>query len=46
MEILLDTCAFLWLSSDAKELSDKAKILFQNSDNSVYISSVSVWEIV
>ncbi len=46
MKILLDTCAFLWLTSDAKELSDQAKILFQNTDNPVYLSSVSVWEIV
>ncbi len=46
MKILLDTCAFLWLASDAKELSDQAKILFQNTDNAVYLSSVSVWEIV
>ena len=36
----------MWLTSDAKELSDQAKILFQNTDNSVYLSSVSVWEIV
>ena len=46
MKILLDTCAFLWITSDAKELSDQAKILFQNTDNPVYLSSVSVWEIV
>jgi PIN domain nuclease of toxin-antitoxin system len=46
VKILLDTCAFLWLASDAKELSDQAKILFQNTDNAVYLSSVSVWEIV
>ena len=46
MKILLDTCAFLWITSDAKELSEQAKILFQNTDNSVYLSSVSVWEIV
>ncbi len=46
MDILLDTCAFLWLTSDAPELSDKAKALFQNMENPVYLSSVSVWEIV
>ena len=46
MEILLDTCTFLWLASDAKELSNQAKVLFQNTDNAVYLSSVSVWEIV
>ncbi|MDP3333071.1 MAG: type II toxin-antitoxin system VapC family toxin [Methylococcaceae bacterium] len=46
MKVLLDTCAFLWLTTDAPELSDKAKALFQNTDNSVYLSSVSVWEII
>ena len=46
MKILLDTCAFLWLTTDAPELSDKAKILFQNTNNAVYLSSVSVWEII
>ena len=46
MKILLDTCAFLWLTTDAPELSDKAKILFQNINNAVYLSSVSVWEII
>jgi PIN domain nuclease of toxin-antitoxin system len=46
MKILLDTCAFLWLTTDAPELSNKARILFQNTDNAVYLSSVSVWEII
>jgi len=46
MKILLDTCAFLWLTTDAPELSDKAKIMFQNTENTVYLSSVSVWEII
>ncbi len=46
MKILLDTCAFLWMTTDAPELSDKAKILFQNTNNPVYLSSVSVWEII
>jgi PIN domain nuclease of toxin-antitoxin system len=46
MKILLDTCAFLWLTTDAAELSDKAKILFQNTNNAVYLmSSVSVGKI-
>jgi PIN domain nuclease of toxin-antitoxin system len=46
MKILLDTCAFLWLTTDAPELSEKAKILFQNTQNAVYLSSVSAWEII
>jgi PIN domain nuclease of toxin-antitoxin system len=46
MKILLDTCAFLWLTTDATELSEKAKILFQDTQNTVYLSSVSAWEII
>jgi PIN domain nuclease of toxin-antitoxin system len=46
MNILLDTCAFLWLTTDAPELSSKAKTVFQEPRNAVYLSSVSVWEII
>lgn len=35
MKVLLDTCAFLWLTTDAPELSNKAKILFKNTSNAV-----------
>jgi len=41
VKILLDTCAFLWLATDAPELSSQAKTLFQNTNNPVYLSSVS-----
>lgn len=46
MNILLDTCAFLWLTADAPELSTKAKTEFQDTRNAVYLSSVSAWEII
>jgi PIN domain nuclease of toxin-antitoxin system len=46
MKILLDTCAFLWLAADAPELSETAKSLFQDTGNTVYLSSVSAWEII
>ncbi len=46
MKILLDTCAFLWLTSDDKALSEKAKTVFQDPDNTVLLSSVSIWEIL
>lgn len=46
MKILLDTCTFLWLTTDAPELTEKAKILFQDTRNLVYLSSVSIWEII
>ena len=46
MKVLLDTCAFIWLTTDATELSEKAKSVFQDTDNLVYLSSISIWEML
>ena len=46
MKILLDTCAFLCLTTNDPCLSQKAKQAFQNTENSIYLSSVSVWEML
>ena len=43
--MLLDTCAFLWIASGAPELSSRAREIFRNPDNDVYLSAVSTWEI-
>jgi PIN domain nuclease of toxin-antitoxin system len=45
MRILLDTCTFLWLVTDAPELSDLSREVFVNPGNEVYLSAVSTWEI-
>jgi len=45
MKLLLDTCAFLWLIADARELSRDARDLFREPANEVYLSSVAAWEI-
>lgn len=45
MKILLDTCTFLWIISDAPELSDHARTLFIDPANEAYLSAVSTWEI-
>ena len=45
MKILLDTCAFLWIITDAPELSESARMLFVDPANEVYLSAVSAWEI-
>ncbi len=45
MKILLDTCTFLWIITDASELSTRARELFVHPENQVYLSSVSTWEI-
>ena len=46
MNILLDTCTFLWIVSDSPELSDNARRLFSDPGNEVYLSVASAWEII
>ena len=46
MKLLLDTHAFLWWVADAPQLSPTAKNMIANSDNTVYFSVVSAWEII
>ena len=46
MRILLDTCTFLWIVSDAPDLTESVKIIFSDPENEVFLSSVSVWEIL
>jgi len=45
MRILLDTCTFLWIIGDAPELSKRARELFVDPANDVFLSAVSAWEI-
>jgi len=45
MRILLDTCTFLWIITDAPELSTRARELFRDPVNDVFLSSISTWEI-
>jgi PIN domain nuclease of toxin-antitoxin system len=45
MELLLDTCTFLWFILDSPELSKPARQAIESGANRVYLSSVSVWEI-
>ena len=46
MNILLDTHIALWAISDSPKLSDKARTMITDPDNTVYYSSVSAWEIL
>lgn len=46
MKLLLDTCTFLWIVSGSPDLSDKARSLFTDPVNDVYLSAASVWEIL
>ncbi len=45
MKLRLDTCTFLWAAADAPELSPRARDLFQDPENLLYLSAVSAWEI-
>lgn len=45
MKLLLDTCTFLWVASDAADLSERAREAFQDPENDVFLSAVSCWEI-
>ena len=45
MNLLLDTCTFLWLARGSAELSDTARALFTEPTHRVYLSAVSAWEI-
>jgi PIN domain nuclease of toxin-antitoxin system len=42
---LLDTCTFLWIITDAPDLSKNARNLFSGPGNDVSLSTVSIWEI-
>ncbi|MFN3920549.1 MAG: type II toxin-antitoxin system VapC family toxin, partial [Methylohalobius sp.] len=46
MRLLLDSCTFLWLIWDEPELSQKARAHIANPVNEVYLSPISLWEIL
>jgi PIN domain nuclease of toxin-antitoxin system len=45
VRLLLDTCTFLWLITDAPELSAAARARFADPANEVFLSAASAWEI-
>ena len=44
MKYLLDTHAFLWFVADDNRLSSKAKSIIQDSNNEIFFSAASAWE--
>ena len=46
MNILLDTHVALWAISDDERLSEEAKEIILDPDNTIYYSAVSVWEVL
>ena len=45
MRLLLDTHAFIWSVSEPDKLPAKARTAIKDSDNEVFVSAVSFWEI-
>jgi PIN domain nuclease of toxin-antitoxin system len=45
MKVLLDTHAFLWLITDEDRLSENARQTFLNTENNLFFSAASLWEI-
>lgn len=45
MRLLLDTCTFVWIAADSRRLSRRARELFQDPANNVFLSAASAWEL-
>ena len=45
MSFLLDTHVFLWLDAGSSRLSNKARSAILRTDETVYVSAASFWEI-
>ena len=43
MNLLLDTCTFLWIITGDEMLSNTAERVYCEEDNKVYLSTVSEW---
>jgi PIN domain nuclease of toxin-antitoxin system len=46
LKYLLDTCTFLWLLRDAVDLSPLARDLGSQGELDVFVSAVSIWELL
>lgn len=45
MNILLDTCTYIWFSTEPEKLSKKAVELIGDKHNTFFLSAISLWEI-
>ena len=45
MKYLLDTHTFIWSVMDSKKLSEKVRTIIEDSDNEIFISGISFWEL-
>jgi PIN domain nuclease of toxin-antitoxin system len=44
VKVLLDTCTFLWIILDAPQLSTRARTLFSDPANEIFLGAASAWE--
>jgi len=45
LKLLLDTCTFLWLNGALQQLPPRVREACEATENDLYLSTVSVWEI-
>ncbi len=45
MDILLDTCTFLWLTNNSPRLTPRIRQIWEDKRNRIYLSVSSAWEI-
>jgi len=45
MNLLLDTCTFLWMIGREEQLSPSAREALEDGSNTLFLSQVSAWEI-
>ena len=45
MKLLLDTHLLLWAATQPQRLSVEAQVVFNDPDNELYFSAVSIWEV-
>jgi PIN domain nuclease of toxin-antitoxin system len=46
MRLLLDTAALLWIASGSTKLSPAARAAYEDQANDIYLSVISLWEII
>ena len=45
MKYLLDTHTFIWSIMDSSKLSEKVRTIIENSNNEIFVSGITFWEI-
>jgi len=45
LRILLDTPLLLWWYADSPSLSEQARVVISDPENTAFVSAVSLWEV-